>query len=160
MFERFALRHIPALFVASVTLIGVLWPIFNPRRSPLEFGFPAHIVESPTAAPVMLVVQVRTTTIGLVMFMLYSRGQMDVLDLIIAVFGLTARVVDSYAVWKQGNTRKAVYRLVVSWTLAGCGLSSMTAGHWCRKAEALGSLPDPLEYETIDRLFQDNRRLA
>ncbi|KAJ3571901.1 hypothetical protein NPX13_g5220 [Xylaria arbuscula] len=77
----------------------------------------------------MLVAQVRTTTIGLVMFMLYSRDQMDVLDLIIAVYGLTAGVVDSYAIWKQGNTRKAVYRLIVSWTLAVCGLSGMTAGH-------------------------------
>ncbi|KAI0812176.1 hypothetical protein GGR55DRAFT_640659 [Xylaria sp. FL0064] len=74
MFEQFTLRHIPSLFVATVASVAVLWPITNPRRSLLEFGFPAHIADSPAAAPVMLIAQIRTTTIGLTMYVLYFKG--------------------------------------------------------------------------------------
>ncbi|KAI0975200.1 hypothetical protein F4678DRAFT_419592 [Xylaria arbuscula] len=128
MFEHFALRHIPSLFVATVTSVGVLWPITNPRRSLLEFGFPTRIADSPAAAPVMLIAQIRTTTIGLVMYILYFKGQMEALDVILAVYGTVAGLVDSYAVWKEGNTGKAIFRLITSWTLATCGLAGMTAG--------------------------------
>ncbi|KAI1350322.1 hypothetical protein F5Y01DRAFT_326528 [Xylaria sp. FL0043] len=128
MFEQFTLRHIPSLFVATVASVGVLWPITNPTRSLLEFGFPAHIANSSAAAPVMLIAQIRTTTIGVAMYVLYLKGQMEALDVILAVYGTSAGLVDSYAVWKEGNTRKAIFRLVISWTLAACGLAGMTAG--------------------------------
>ncbi|KAI0160703.1 hypothetical protein GGR57DRAFT_456139 [Xylariaceae sp. FL1272] len=128
MFDQFEWRHVPSLFVASVTTVGVLWPITNPRRALLTFGFPNRIAESPAAAPVMLIAQIRTTILGLAMWLLYFKGNLESLDVIMAVYGTAAGIVDSYAVWKQGNTSKAIFRLTSSWALAAYGWAGMTSG--------------------------------
>ncbi|ROV95113.1 hypothetical protein VSDG_05864 [Cytospora chrysosperma] len=96
MFEQLALRHIPALFVASTMTFGGVWPIFNARGAMLEFGFPSHIASVPAAAPVMVIGQVRTTVIGLLVFLHYSRNQLDVVDTIMAITGAYAGLLDSY----------------------------------------------------------------
>ncbi|KAI0535046.1 hypothetical protein GGR58DRAFT_480560 [Xylaria digitata] len=129
MFDHFEWRHIPALFAASVSTVAILWPTTSPRRSLLAFGFPLHIAESPAAAPVMVIAQVRTTTIGLVMFVLYFKGQMEALDVILAVYGTFAGLIDSYTVWRQGRTRRALYRIATSGIGAACGFAGVTAGH-------------------------------
>ncbi|KAI1128318.1 hypothetical protein F5Y10DRAFT_240718 [Nemania abortiva] len=128
MFEGLQLRHVPTLLFASLAAAGVLWPALDPRRALLEFGFPTRIANSPEAAPVMLVAQIRTTSIGIVMYALYLQGKMDALDTILAVYGVLAGIVDGYAVWKQGDTKKALFRLVGSWSFAAYGLAGLTAG--------------------------------
>lgn len=105
---------------------GGIWPIFNPRGAMLEFGFPARIADTPAAAPVMVIGQARTTCIGLLVFLFYSRNQLDLIDQVMAVTGAYAGLVDSYVVWKQGETRHAVFRLVSSWLLAAWGFAGLT----------------------------------
>lgn len=93
----------------------------------LEFGFPARIADTPAAAPVMVIGQARTTCIGLLVFLFYSRNQLDVIDQVMAVTGAYAGLVDSYVVWKEGAPRKVIFRLVSSWLIAAWGFSGLTA---------------------------------
>ncbi|KAI1331513.1 hypothetical protein F5Y16DRAFT_269778 [Xylariaceae sp. FL0255] len=129
MFNQFEWRHLPALFTATVSTVAILWPTTSPRRALLAFGFPLPIADSPAAAPVMMIAQVRTTTIGLVMFILYFKGQMEALDVIMAVYGTIAGIIDSYTVWKQGRRKRAIYRLATSGIGAACGIIGVTAGN-------------------------------
>ncbi|KAJ7033127.1 hypothetical protein C8F04DRAFT_1210959 [Mycena alexandri] len=128
MFEHFSPRHLPALFITTTMTLGGMWPMLNARRAMLEFGLPARIAENPAAAPVMVVGTVRTTIIGLLMLNFYARGQLEVVDTIMAVTGAYAGLVDSYVVWEEGNPSKAVFRLVSSWLIAAWGVAGMTAG--------------------------------
>lgn len=106
---------------------GGMWPIFDARGAILEFGFPARIADTPAAAPVMVIGSARTTCIGLLVFLFYSRNQLDLVDQVMAVIGAYAGLVDSYVVWKEGRPRKAVFRLVSSWLLAAWGFAGLTA---------------------------------
>lgn len=113
--------------VASTMTFGGMWPLFNARGAMLEFGFPAKIADTPAAAPVMAIGQARTTCIGLLVFLFYSRGQLDQIDLVMAVTGAYAGLVDSYVVWKAGNPGKAASRLISSWMVAAWGFAGLTA---------------------------------
>jgi hypothetical protein len=127
MFEYFQLQHIPALLAGTAMMFGGLWPLFNARDSMLEFGFPARIAETPAAAPVMVRGDARTSIIGGLMLLFYYRGEMAVVDTILAVTGAYAGLIDTYVVWKEGNQNKAIFRLVASSFFFACGYSGLTA---------------------------------
>ncbi|KAI0433994.1 hypothetical protein F5Y09DRAFT_19266 [Xylaria sp. FL1042] len=126
MFEIHYLKHIPALIVASTMTFGGLWPFFNAKTALLEFGFPRRIAAAPAAAPVFMVGNARTTVIGLLTFYFYSRYQFEVVDTIMAIAGAYCGVIDSYAVWREGNSRKAAFRLASSGFLSACGFWGLT----------------------------------
>ena len=128
MLQHFHPRHIPALIAGSTMALGGLWPIFNAPAAMLEFGLPARIANTPAAAPVMVVGTVRTTIIGVLILVFYSRRQMDVVDTFLAVTGGYAGLVDSYVVWREGSPSQAVFRLVSSWLIGAWGVFGMTAG--------------------------------
>lgn len=107
---------------------GGMWPLYNAQAAILEFGLPAHVASAPAAAPVMVIGQVRTTVIGLLVFLFYSRDQLEVVDTIMAVTGAYAGVVDAYVVWKEGNARQAAFRLISSGLIAAWGYAGWTAG--------------------------------
>ena len=69
----------------------------------------------------MVIGQARTACIGLLVFLFYSRNQLDLIDLVMAVTGTYAGLVDGYVVWKEGNPRKATFRLITKF-LADCYL--------------------------------------
>ncbi|KAI0476888.1 hypothetical protein F4859DRAFT_66742 [Xylaria cf. heliscus] len=130
MFEHFTLRHIPALIAGSTMAFGGLWPLFNARGAMLEFGLPARIADTSAAAPVMVINSARTTIIGALILLFYSRGQFEIVDTIVAVTGAYAGLVDSYVVWKEGSPRQAIFRLVSSGLISASGLAGWTAaGH-------------------------------
>lgn len=129
MFEQFELRHIPALFTATVTTFGGMWSFLDARAAMLEFGLPDRIASTPAAAAVMHLNNARTSVFGMCMFTLYFRGDFAACDTILAILGAYAGVVDSYVVWKEGNPRKAAFRLVSSGLLSVVGLAGWTAGH-------------------------------
>ena len=106
---------------------GGIWPLFDARGAMLEFGLPARIADTPASSPVMVINGARTTIIGLLVFTFYSRNQLDLVDLVMAVTGTYAGLVDSYVVWKGGNSRKAVFRLVSSGLLAAWGWAGWTS---------------------------------
>ncbi|KAI3337487.1 hypothetical protein HD806DRAFT_41940 [Xylariaceae sp. AK1471] len=129
MFSHFRLRHIPALLIASTTTFGGMWPLlFSARSAMLEFGLPERIANTAVAAPVFVVGNARTTVIGLLTFLFYSRRQLDVVDTIMAVTGLYCGLVDSYVVWREGNPSYAVFRLISSGLISAWGVMGMTAG--------------------------------
>lgn len=95
--------------------------MFNAKGAMQEFGFPDKIASAPAAGPVMVIGQVRGTIIGLLVFLFYSRNQLALVDTVMAVTGAYAGLADSYVVWKEGNPRQVLFRLVSSGlvTLAG-----------------------------------------
>lgn len=83
--------------------------------------------DAPAAGPVKVVGQARGTVIGILTFVFYSRNQLDLVDLVMAVTGTYCGLVDSYVVWKEGNPRKALFRLVTSGLLAAWGWAGWTS---------------------------------
>lgn len=128
MLANIHLRHAPALLVASTMTFGGMWSLFDPRGSMHEFGFPSRIATTPAAAPVFQTGNARTTVIGLLTFYFYARDQLSVVDVILAVTGAYCGLLDSYVVWREGNPKKAAFRLVSSGFLSVCGLWGVTAG--------------------------------
>ncbi|KAI0869679.1 hypothetical protein GGS24DRAFT_493561 [Hypoxylon argillaceum] len=129
MFEHFHRCHIPAIIVATTMMFGGMWPAFDPRGSMLEFGFPSRIANSPEAGPVMVIGQARGTVVGLLMFIFYYRRQFYLLDTFMAVTGAYTGIMDSYVVWKQGNPRFALFRLIISGFISALGFFGWTAGY-------------------------------
>ncbi|KAK4220738.1 hypothetical protein QBC38DRAFT_167194 [Podospora fimiseda] len=127
MIYPFSLRHIPAFIVATSSTFGGLWPIFDAEGAMLEFGFPPHVARTPETRPVMLNGQARTTILGMLAYTFYFRGKFAEVDTLMALYGFYAGLMDSWIVWKGGNAKWAVFRLVSSWTLGFCGLVGLTA---------------------------------
>lgn len=107
---------------------GGMWPMVDPRGAMRDFGFPDRIADKPEAAPVMVTGNARTTVLGILMLLFYSRGQFGILDTFLAVTGAYAGVVDSYVVWREGRPRQAVFRLLSSGFLSVWGVLGWTAG--------------------------------
>ncbi|KAK2601144.1 hypothetical protein N8I77_010614 [Diaporthe amygdali] len=128
MFEHFELRHVPTLFTATVMTFGGMWSYFDPRAAMLEFGLPDRIAATPAAGTVMHINNARTTVLGMCLYTLYFRRQLAACDTILAVLGAYAGLVDSYVVWREGNPRKAAFRLASSWLLSAVGLAGWTSG--------------------------------
>ncbi|KAI0520764.1 hypothetical protein F5B22DRAFT_50765 [Xylaria bambusicola] len=127
MLGHFQFSHIPALFAGSAMAFGGVWPMFDAPAAMREFGFPAHVANTPAAAPVFVVGNVRTTCLGFLMLLFYARRQLTVVDTCLAVTGAYAGLVDSYVVWKQGNPRMALFRLASSAFLSAWGFLGWTA---------------------------------
>lgn len=75
----------------------------------------------------MVIGQARGTVIGLLVFLFYSRNRLDLVDEVTAVTAAYCGLVDSCAVWKEGERRNAVFRLVTSGMLAAWGYAGMTS---------------------------------
>ncbi|KAK7921467.1 hypothetical protein PG985_009489 [Apiospora marii] len=127
MLDQFNLRHIPALFTATVMTFGGMWSYFDPRAAMLEFGLPDRIASTPAAAAVMHINNARTTVLGMCLYALYFTRQGAACDTVLAILGAYAGVVDSYVVWKEGNPRKAAFRFASSWVLSAVGFAGWTA---------------------------------
>ncbi|KAI0415870.1 hypothetical protein F5X98DRAFT_345143 [Xylaria grammica] len=141
MFWHFEFGHIPALIAGSTMAFGGLWPMFDARGAMLEFGFPARVADTPAAAPVFVVGNARTTCLGFLMLLFYSRRQFAVVDTCLAVVGAYAGAVDSYVVWKEGNPRMALFRLVSSGFLSAWGYLGWTAAAGRRASLSQHAVP-------------------
>ncbi|KAI4863102.1 hypothetical protein F4820DRAFT_450320 [Hypoxylon rubiginosum] len=128
MIDHFELRHVPVLFTATAMTFGGMWSYFDARGAMLEFGLPDRIASTPSAAAVMHINNARTTVIGLCMYTLYFRRELAACDTILAILGAYAGLVDSYVVWREGNPRKAAFRLISSGLLSAVGFAGWTAG--------------------------------
>lgn len=108
--------------------LGGMWSYFDPRAAMLEFGLPDRIAATPAAGAVMHINNARTTVLGMCLYTLYFRRQLAACDTILAILGAYAGLIDSYVVWREGNPRKAAFRLASSWLLSAVGLAGWTAG--------------------------------
>ena len=127
MLEHFLFLHIPMLLAATSMTLGGLWTVYNGRDAILAFGLPARIANTSSAPPVMMIAGVRTSVLGLLILIFYSRAQLDVVDIIMAVTGAYAGLVDSYVVWKEASSRTAVLRLISSGLVFAWGSAGWTA---------------------------------
>ncbi|KAJ3570542.1 hypothetical protein NPX13_g5695 [Xylaria arbuscula] len=107
---------------------GGMWSLFNARDSMLEFGLPRRIANIRGTASVFQVGNARTTVIGLLVFYFYLRNQFAVVDTIMAITGAYCGLIDSYVVWREGNGKKALFRLLSSGVLSAWGYWGLTAG--------------------------------
>lgn len=123
----FSPRHIPALVIATSTSLGGLWPMLSPRAAMLEFGFPRKIAETPAAAPVMVIGQARNTVLGLLTFLFYYQGKYAEIDNLMVILAGYVGVVDCIQLWKVGEPKRGLFRLVISWVFVASGVVGLTA---------------------------------
>ncbi|KAK7753791.1 hypothetical protein SLS62_004156 [Diatrype stigma] len=111
---------------------GGMWSFLDARGAMLEFGLPERIAGTPAAAAVMHINNARTTVFGLCMYTFYFRRNLAACDTILAILGAYAGLVDSYVVWREGNPRKAAFRLVSSGLLSavGTGVNMVGTNAW------------------------------
>ena len=128
MLRHFSLRHIPALGVAVLHLIGGAVTLFNPRRAVMGFGLPMRVAESAGAPPLMGIFGARATVIGVLIVIFYARDQLAAVDTTLAVLGVWAGIVDFYALFLHGDPAKALLRLLGSWVVGIYGLVGLTQG--------------------------------
>ena len=128
MSPAFSLRHIPALFAATLNIAGGATTLLNPRQAVTGFGFPPRVADSAGAAGLASIFGARATTLGVLILIFYARGQLAAVDTILAVLGVWSGIVDGYAVWAEGNPAKALLRLLGSWAVGACGLARLTQG--------------------------------
>jgi hypothetical protein len=126
MAEHFSLRHIPALIVASFSTLGGIWPMLDAKGAMLAFGLPSHVAGNPATHPIMVNGRARGTVLGLLTFIFYFQRKYTEIDILIAVFGVYAGLVDGYLLWKFRNRGMAAWHLVASWTWAAWGLAGLT----------------------------------
>jgi hypothetical protein len=127
MLPSFNPWHIPALFVATATTFGGLWPIWNPRGAMLEFGFPPSVADDTATHPVMVTASARTTALGALMFVFYIRGDVAAVDTIIALFGAYGGLMDWYALRGLEDQNKAVFRLISGLAIGAWGFFGMSS---------------------------------
>ena len=77
-------------------------PFFNPERSIIAFGLPAHIATSKPAQKVMILNSARTTATGIALMALYASEKLAAMDIVFASMGYLG-IVDGYVCWKEGG---------------------------------------------------------
>jgi len=70
----------------------------------------------------------RTSTLGLLVFVLYLQGNLTGVDTTMAVMGGYCGIADVLVIWNQGNHRVIPVRLLSVLLIAAWGLSGQTAG--------------------------------
>ncbi|KAB5575788.1 hypothetical protein GE09DRAFT_1093343 [Coniochaeta sp. 2T2.1] len=118
--------HIPALLTSLTSMSGSPWSLISPSSSLAEFGFLPAISNSRAAQPVMVVAQTRGAVLGALTAIFYLRGQYADVDLIMAIYGGYAGLLDAWVVYKEGNRGKGWFRLAASWAIMAAGLEGLT----------------------------------
>ncbi|KAJ6537701.1 hypothetical protein B0H19DRAFT_1003421 [Mycena capillaripes] len=125
---NFALRHIPALFIATTTTFGGLIPFFSAERAMLEFGLPPRIASSPPAQAVMITSSTRITAIGLLLFTFYFQNKLEAVDTVLVTLGYIG-LSDAYVCWREGVPKRGLVRVASGMAFAVWGWLGMTAGN-------------------------------
>ena len=124
----FAIFHIPALGAGVLNIVGGAVTLLNPRQAVVGFGFPARVADSVGANGLIRIFGARTTVLGVLILVLYARDQLAAVDTVLTVLGIWSGIVDGYAVFREGDSSKALMRLVGAWSVGFCGLRGMTQG--------------------------------
>ncbi|KAJ6264092.1 hypothetical protein Dda_0234 [Drechslerella dactyloides] len=119
-------RHIPALFLGTALTFGGALPLFNAAYALSEFGFPSRIANSPQAQAVFIVSGARTSAIGLAIYILYGRGMLRAVDVVLAAVGTTG-LIDGWVCWREGVAGRGVFRATSAAVVAVWGWMGMTA---------------------------------
>ena len=123
----FALRHIPALGIATTLTFGGMLPLYNGADAISKFGLPERISSSEPAQVIMAVNGVRNTALGLAIYMLYLQHMFSAVDTILVCLGVVG-LLDGYICFGQGVRRTAAVRAIAGVLFGLWGLFGMTAG--------------------------------
>ncbi|KAK6353444.1 hypothetical protein TWF696_005407 [Orbilia brochopaga] len=124
--NAFSVRHIPALFLGTTLTFGGAIPLFNSAYAMAEFGFPPRITNSPQAQAVFIVSGARTSALGLAIYILYARGMLRAVDVVLATVGTTG-LIDGWVCWREGVPGRGVFRATSAAVVAVWGWLGMTS---------------------------------
>lgn len=130
MFDKFTLRHLPPLLLATQITIGGLMPFTHgPEASLLKFGFPQNIAASKAAWPVIKVGSARVTAMGLAMWGMYLGDHFEAIDILLASIGWIG-LVDGLVCYKEGASGSTLFRVGLTSLVALWGLLGITTAKY------------------------------
>ena len=128
MLDHLSWRQIPALLTATPMFFGGLFHgLLKPQAALLTWGMKDEIARSREAQIVYYGHTMRTSTLGLLVFVLYLQGNFAAVDTTMAVMGGYCGIADVITIWYHGNQRVIPVRLLSVLCIAGWGLAGMTA---------------------------------
>lgn len=130
MFDRFTLRHLPPLLLATQITIGGMMPFTHgPEASILKFGFPRDIAASKSAWPLIKVGSARVTAMGIAIWGMYLGGHFEAIDILLASFGWIG-FIDGVVCHKDGAPGSTSFRAGLTSAVALWGLLGITTGKY------------------------------
>ena len=130
MFENFAIRHLPPLFLGTILTVGGGMSFTSgPEAALTKFGFREHIASNKAAWPVIKIEGSRITTIGLTIWGLYLGGHFEAMDILFAAMGWMA-VIDGVVCSEHARPGSATFRASSTALVALWGALGMTSGKY------------------------------
>ncbi|CAG8955005.1 hypothetical protein HYFRA_00008694 [Hymenoscyphus fraxineus] len=128
MLPPFSWHHIPALLSATTMFIGGLFHgLLRPEAALLTWGMKPQTARSRDAQIVYYGHTMRTSTLGLLIFVFYFQGDLAAVDTTMVVMGGYSGIADVLTIWWYGNRDVVVVRLLSVLAIAGWGLCGLTA---------------------------------
>lgn len=129
MINHFSWRHLPALLSAAAMFLGgLIHGTLKPKEALLRYGMPEDIARSREAQIVYYGHTMRTSTLGLLIFILYAQGNLTGVDTTMAVMGGYCGITDVILIWCYGTHSVIPMRLISVLCIAAWGLAGITAG--------------------------------
>lgn len=129
MINHFSWRHIPALLTATPMFFGgLIHGLLRPQAALLTYGMTEKVTRSREAHIVYYGHTMRTSTLGLLVFVLYIQGDLTGVDTTMAVMGSYCGIADVILLWYHGNHSVIPVRLLSVLCIAAWGFAGMTAG--------------------------------
>ncbi|KAI0438937.1 hypothetical protein F4803DRAFT_533182 [Xylaria telfairii] len=129
MLDTFSWRHIPALLTATPMFFGGLFDgLTRPKKALLTYGMSEKTANSREGQIVYYGHSMRTSTLGLLVFVFYLQGDLAAVDTTMAIMGLYCGFADVLLLWYHGNRSKVPVRFLSVSLIAAWGFAGMTAG--------------------------------
>jgi hypothetical protein len=128
MLDHFSYLHLPALLTATPMFLGGLFHgLLKPEAALLTWGMTPFIARTREAQIVYYGHTMRTSTLGLLMFVLYFQGNLEAVDVVMAVMGAYCGIADVLMIWWFGERKVVLGRLVSIIGIAAWGVWGGTA---------------------------------
>ena len=128
MLDKFSWRHIPALLAATPMLFGGrVHGLSRPHQALLTWGMTEQTASSHEAQIVYYGHTMRTSTLGLLIYVFYLQGNFAAVDAVMAVVGAYTGIVDVLVIYRHGDRGVVPWRLASVVAIAACGFAGTTA---------------------------------
>lgn len=105
---------------------GLFHGMTKPREALLTWGMTEKTATSREAQVVYYGHTMRTSTLGLLIYVFYLQGNFAAVDITMAVMGAYNGLADVLIIWYYGNRGKVPVRLVSVLAIAAWGFAGMT----------------------------------
>ncbi|KAH8650959.1 hypothetical protein BGZ60DRAFT_421157 [Tricladium varicosporioides] len=106
---------------------GLIHGLLKPQAALLTWGMTKETAQSREAQIVYYGHTMRTSTLGLLVFIFYLQGNLASVDVTMAAMGGYCGIADVLTIWYHGNRSVIPVRLLSVLCIAGWGLAGMTA---------------------------------